>query len=184
MLIPKTTAQKNGDGSYTVRVFQSQDRSTDVVFPHDAENERLALEYADFKNSQKVSGPDSPATQSVMSDYRAMQSNDEHERLMEKAAKNLVPQKPAEETPSTPDTVVASVGNNKGENIETPTPDPTSLTTDAETPDPTAGTPPAQTETPAPTPTAPTPSAKSALVKGEVKKPTTKPVETPAKTKE
>lgn len=76
-------ALKNGDGSYTVRVFSSFDKSTDVLFPMDSENEQLALEYANFKNAQAESGPLSPATQAVVADLKASEDpQDLHERLM------------------------------------------------------------------------------------------------------
>lgn len=90
MSTPKAVAQKNGDGSYTVRVFSAFDRSTDVVFPYDPETERLALEYVNFKNSLAVSGPLSPATQAVVADLKAMDGNDLHEQLMSEAEENLV----------------------------------------------------------------------------------------------
>lgn len=89
--IPKSEALKQPDGSFVVRVFHAHDRSTDVVFPYTPEAPLLALEYAEFKNAQRVTGPDSPATQAVLADYHAMQSNDTHEQLMEKAAANLKP---------------------------------------------------------------------------------------------
>jgi hypothetical protein len=91
MSVPKALAVKNADGSFIVRVFYLPERYTEVLFPHDSQSEQLALEYAEFKNSQRVTGPDSPATQAVLTEYRAMQSNDIHEQLMEKAAANLQP---------------------------------------------------------------------------------------------
>ena len=78
----KALAQKNSDGSYTVRVFSAADRSTDVVFPYDSYNKQLAVEYAAFKNAQEVSGPNSPATRAVLADAEAMAGNDLHEQLM------------------------------------------------------------------------------------------------------
>jgi hypothetical protein len=98
----KAVAQKNSDGSYTVRVIHDgvNGRSTDVVFPMDSENERLALEYAKFKNDQSRSGPKSPATQAVVSDMKGMLNNDRHEQLMEKAV--LEPQTTAAATVETP----------------------------------------------------------------------------------
>ena len=78
----KAVAQKNSDGSYTVRVFSAFDKSSDVLFPMDAESERLALEYTNFKNGQAVSGPLSPATQAVVAELKAMGNNDRHEQLM------------------------------------------------------------------------------------------------------
>jgi len=82
----RAVAQKNGDGSYTVRVFSAFDKSTDVLFPMDPFGELLALEYTNFKNAQAESGPLSPATQAVVSDAKAMSSNDLHEQLMAKVA--------------------------------------------------------------------------------------------------
>jgi hypothetical protein len=79
----KALAQKNSDGSYTVRVFSAADRSTDVVFPMDPYSQQLAVEYAAFKNAQEVSGPDSPATRAVVADMNAMVSNDRHEQIMD-----------------------------------------------------------------------------------------------------
>src|SRR5271157_2041599 len=80
---PAATAQKMSDGSYLVRVFHAYDRSTDVTFPLDSENERLALEYANFKIAQRLSGPQSPATAAVIADAKASEDpNDLHERLV------------------------------------------------------------------------------------------------------
>jgi hypothetical protein len=79
----KALAQKNGDGSYTVRVFSAADKSTDVIFPMDPYSQQLAVEYAAFKNAQEVSGPDSPATRAVVADMKAMVANDRHERIMD-----------------------------------------------------------------------------------------------------
>ena len=93
--LPKAQAIKNTDGSYSVRVFYLPERFTEVVFPHDSQNEQLALEYADFKNQQRVSGPNSPATQAVLTEYRAMQAGDEHEKLVEKALPKLTKVGPA-----------------------------------------------------------------------------------------
>lgn len=100
----RAQALKNGDGSYTVRVFSAFDKSTDVLFPMNDETERLALEYAEFKNSQAVTGPDSPATQAVLADFKAMQSNDRHEQLM--AAAQLTPEE-QEINAISPRTIVA-----------------------------------------------------------------------------
>jgi hypothetical protein len=83
----KAIAQKNSDGSYTVRVFSSPDRSTDVVFPMDPWNEKLAKEYEEFLNNK--SGPNSLATKAVLGDLRGMEAHDRHEQLMEEAM--LVP---------------------------------------------------------------------------------------------
>jgi hypothetical protein len=83
----KAIAQKNSDGSWTVRVFSSPDRSTDVLFPMDPWNEKLAREYEKFKNEQ--SGPNSLETKAVLGDLRGMEAHDRHEQLMEKAT--LVP---------------------------------------------------------------------------------------------
>ena len=93
--LPKAQAIKNTDGSYTVRVFYLADRYSEVVFPHDSQTEQLALEYVDFKNQQRVSGPHSPATQAVLADYRAMQAGDEHEKLIETALPKLTKVGPA-----------------------------------------------------------------------------------------
>ena len=82
----RAVAQKNGDGSYTVRVFSAFDKSTDVLFPMDPFGELLALEYTNFKNAQAESGPLSPATQAILSEAKAADSNDLHEQLMAKVA--------------------------------------------------------------------------------------------------
>jgi hypothetical protein len=70
MSTPKATAQKQSDGSYIVRVFNKFDRSTDIVFPYDPQTEVLALEYMNFKNAQAESGPESPATQAVVREFK------------------------------------------------------------------------------------------------------------------
>ena len=82
---PKAEAQKNSDGSYTVRVFHTPESSSDVVFPYNPHTSNLAVEYANFKNSQNESGPKSPATRAVVRDLKGMLSNDKHEQLMDAA---------------------------------------------------------------------------------------------------
>ena len=49
----RAQALKNGDGSYTVRVFHNHPAadSTDVLFPLDSQSEQLALEYSNFQNA-------------------------------------------------------------------------------------------------------------------------------------
>jgi len=98
MSFKKAVAQKNGDGSYTVRVFSAFDKSSDVLFPMDPFGELLALEYTNFKNAQAKSGPLSPATQAIVSEAKDMSSNDLHEQLMAKVA-SLSPV-PTVETPT------------------------------------------------------------------------------------
>lgn len=96
--VPPAVAQKNSDGSYTVRVFHAYDRSTDIVFPYTPEGPMLALEYANFKNAQMESGPESPATRAVVAEAKAAQDpEDKHERLM--AAADLQPVSPVIQVP-------------------------------------------------------------------------------------
>jgi len=84
----KAIAQKNSDGSYTVRVFSSPDRSTDVLFPMDPWNEKLAKEYEEFLNNK--SGPNSLATKAVLGDLRGMEAHDRHEQLMDTFQKTYI----------------------------------------------------------------------------------------------
>lgn len=50
-----STVNKQGDGSYVVRVIHHiNGESTDVVFPHTAHSPTLANEYSDFKNAQGI----------------------------------------------------------------------------------------------------------------------------------